>query len=179
MIFRDSHLSAIKTYTLAQSSFKKLFLPLIGAEILMIKMENKQKTLPASTAVLDYIQKQVSETLQPDLLQLLDTFEQASGFPAVMWGSSIVGFGRYSYRYASGHSGESMLVGFSPRAKAISLYLNCNLEENKELLDQLGKFTSAKSCLYIKKIADIDHEVLKKLIKISMAATLKAYPQEQ
>jgi hypothetical protein len=142
-------------------------------------MAKIQKTLPTSTAVMDYIQTHVAEPMLPDILQLITLFEQASGYAAMMWGSSIIGFGSYSYTYASEHSGTTMLVGFSPRAKAISLYLFCDLAANVELLASLGKFKAAKSCLYIKKTADIDLAVLEKLIKNSIGATLEKHPLAQ
>ena len=85
-----------------------------------------------------------------------------------MWGASIVGFGSYHYKYASGHEGDMCLVGFASRKDAIVLYL-CGRDENvEELLPKLGKYKSGKGCLYIKKLADVDQKVLQVLIKYSV-----------
>ena len=84
-----------------------------------------------------------------------------------MWGTSIVGFGRYDYRYASGRSGTWFRVGFSPRKTAISLYLMLDLEAQEDRLAALGKHQRGKSCLYIRRLADIDAKVLRELIEAS------------
>jgi Domain of unknown function (DU1801) len=89
----------------------------------------------------------------------------------------MIGFGSYHYKYASGHEGDAMLLGFSPRKSKISLYLAPGLAEREELLRGLGKHTTGKACVYINKLSDIDVEVLKKLIKQSILFLKEIYPE--
>jgi hypothetical protein len=84
-----------------------------------------------------------------------------------LWGSSIVGFGDYHYKYASGREGDSAIVGFSPRKQNLTVYLLCNLEAQEQLLEQLGKFKHGKGCLYINRLDDINLPVLRELIQLS------------
>ena len=86
-----------------------------------------------------------------------------------MWGSTIVGFGSYHYKYASGHEGDSPLIGFSPRKAQFSLYVFSPVEENKHLLDGLGKYKISKACIYVKKLSDINIDVLEKLCRANIA----------
>jgi hypothetical protein len=92
-----------------------------------------------------------------------------TGGSPVMWGASIIGFGSYHYRYQSGHEGDAPLVGFSPRAKAHSLYLNCDLSLYQDVLDRLGKHRMGKGCLYITRLPNVDEAVLEELIRASIA----------
>jgi hypothetical protein len=94
-----------------------------------------------------------------------------------MWGTSIVGFGRYHYKYASGHEGDACLAGFSSRKAEISLYLMPGLEAKQTLLAALGKHEAGKGCLYIKRVSDIDVRVLEQLIQESVAALRRRYPK--
>lgn len=113
-----------------------------------------------------------------DSFKLLDLFSETSGYEAKMWGPSIIGFGSYHYKYASGHEGDAPLVGFSPRKAKISLYFAPGDTEREELLKEFGKHTTGKACVYINKMADIDVEVLKKLIKQSIKFLRETYPEE-
>lgn len=102
---------------------------------------------------------------------------RASGEPAVMWGESIVGFGRYHYRYESGREGDWCRTGFSSRKSDISLYLTCDdFPEREALLAQLGRHKTGKACVYVRRLADIDIEVLDELIEGSLAAMKRMYP---
>ena len=92
-----------------------------------------------------------------------------SGHKAKMWGSTIIGFGSYHYKYDSGREGNAPLIGFSPRKAAFSLYVYSPTEENLHLLENLEKFKMAKSCIYVKKLADIDLSTLKKLCETTIA----------
>jgi len=92
-----------------------------------------------------------------------------------MWGSSIVGFGSYHYRYASGREGDWPLTGFSPRAKSLTIYIMPGFDLYPELMSKLGKYKTGKSCLYLKQLKDIDKAVLKSLIKKSVQAMKKKY----
>ncbi len=99
------------------------------------------------------------EALALDLL-----FRDATGFEPRMWGPSIIGYGRYSYRYDSGRTGDSLATGFSPRKAALSIYILPGYADFGPLLTRLGKHSAGKSCLYIKRLADIDMDVLRELI---------------
>jgi len=97
-----------------------------------------------------------------------EIMEQATGAEAKMWGDSIVGFGSYRYKYASGREGEWMLTGFSPRKRNLTLYIMSGFDEYDALLDDLGKYKTGKSCLYINKLEDIDLGVLTDLVQQSV-----------
>lgn len=114
----------------------------------------------------DFIAALNNETQRNDSLKLIAIIEQLTGLEAKMWGKSIIGFGQYHYRYDSGHEGESHLVGFSPRATALTLYLSAAIEQAEDLLKNLGKHKAGKGCIYVKKLDDIDIEVLKSIITI-------------
>ena len=98
---------------------------------------------------------------------------EASGHEPKMWGPSIVGFGQYHYKYASGHEGDMCEIGFSPRKRELSLYVTCDLQEFAPELAKLGKHRAGKGCLYVKRLADIDLAVLRKMIAKSLAKTRK------
>lgn len=103
--------------------------------------------------------------------QLCDLFETVTGLPAVMWGPAIVGFGHYHYQYESGRKGDFFQAGFSPRKANFSLYFMPGISDYSEFLENLGKYKTAKSCLYINSIAQIDIGVLSEMIRRSMQAT--------
>lgn len=113
-----------------------------------------------------------------DAYKLLDPFTETTGYTAKMWGPSIIGFGSYHYKYASGHEGDAALVGFSPRNSKISLYMACGQPGREELLERFGKHTSGKACIYINKVSDIDVDVLKELITDSDTFLQETYPNE-
>ena len=102
----------------------------------------------------------------------------ATGAPAQMWGTSIVGFGRYHYRYASGREGDFMIAGFSPRKRALTLYIMAGFSEYDALLAQLGKHTIGKSCLYIKRLADVDQAVVREIVERSVQYIREKYPEQ-
>ena len=117
----------------------------------------KNKTTETDKDVLAFIENFAdSDQKRNDSLALLELMELVSGYPPKMWGASIIGFGSYHYKYASGHEGDAPIIGFSPRKSAISLYVFTGLEEHEPLLNKLGKFKRGKACLYVTKIADID-----------------------
>ncbi|WP_242457397.1 DUF1801 domain-containing protein [Insulibacter thermoxylanivorax] len=111
-----------------------------------------------------------------DAYKLLEIFEETTGSPAKMWGTSIIGFGSYHYVYPTGHEGDAPYVGFSPRKAKISLYLMLSEDDREQLLSKLGKHTTGKACVYINKLDDIDLEVLKQLIQRSVAYLQELYP---
>lgn len=99
--------------------------------------------------------------------------KEISGENPYLWGPSIIGFGSYHYKYASGHEGDAPLLGFSPRKSKISLYVYTGTERQKALLNKLGKYTMGKACIYINKLQDIDTDILKEI----MRDTLQHYKQ--
>ena len=119
-------------------------------------------------AFLDTIE---NEKKRQEAHQLCDLFETATGLPAVMWGPAIVGFGNYHYKYESGREGDFFQAGFSPRKANFSLYLMPSVSDYSEYLEKLGKYKTAKSCLYITSIANIDKAILKQMIRRSMQST--------
>lgn len=136
----------------------------------------KNKTTATSQNVVDFVNAFAdSDQKKEDSFRLIELMQAWSGFEPKMWGPSIIGFGSYHYKYASGHEGDAPLIGFSPRKAAFSLYVVPPDGANKDLLDKLGKFKMAKACIYVKKLADIDLAVLEKLCKASIAWTSKHY----
>lgn len=109
-----------------------------------------------------------------DTRELISLMEEASGYGAYLTGS-IIGFGRYHYRYASGREGESIVVGFSPRKQNITIYIMPGYSDYETILDSLGKYKTGKSCLYINTLADIDSGQLRKLVSRSAKDMQKKY----
>lgn len=134
------------------------------------------KTIENDRSVLEFIEAVDSPKKKEDAYKLLDIFTETTGYPAKMWGTSIIGFGSYHYKYASGHEGDAPLVGFSPRKAKISLYFATGDTKREELLERFGKHTTGKACVYINKIEDIDVEVLKELINQSVTFLHETYP---
>ena len=136
----------------------------------------KNKTTQTETSVTDFINAVEDDTKRNDSFELITIMQKQTGFDAKMWGPGIIGFGSYHYKYASGHEGDAPLVGFSPRKDAFSFYA-CLTDENKqELLPNFGKHKVAKACVYFKKLADIDPEILKKMISLSVKNLNTLYP---
>lgn len=138
----------------------------------------KNKTTETQNSVTDFINAVENEVKKNDAFELLKIMQEITGFEPKMWGPSIIGFGSYHYKYESGHEGDAPLAGFSPRKTAITVYFYLPEEKREELLSKLGKHTSSKACIYIKKLADIDIEILKKIILLSIQYTQKLYPSK-
>ena len=124
--------------------------------------KTKAKTTETTKSVSSFVKSIEYKQRQKDCLAIIGIMEKQTGFDARMWGPSIIGFGSYHYRYESGHEGDAPLVGFSPRKAEFALYI-ANFDGKEELLKKFGKHKTAKSCVYIKKMEDIDIAVLKKL----------------
>ena len=139
----------------------------------------EQKTKETDADVIEFIEAVDNPKKRQDAHKLLELFEQTSGYPAKMWGPSIIGFGSYHYVYKTGHEGDAPLVGFSPRKAKTSLYVTIEDKDRERLLEQLGKHTSGKSCVYINKTEDIDLDVLKQLIRQSIEFLQELYPDKQ
>ena len=137
----------------------------------------KNKTTETNESIVDFINAFVEdETKKKDAFELIKIMQEVSHFEPKMWGPSIIGFGSYHYKYASGHEGDAPLVAFSPRKATISLYVYTAPEDRDELLAKLGKHKPSKGCIYVKKLADIEVDVLKNMIAISLENLKKLYP---
>jgi len=128
----------------------------------------KNKTESTDKSVDDFLQTVENEQKRKDSYELIALMEKLTGEQAKMWGPTIVGFGNYHYKYESGHEGNAPLVGFSPRKAALSLYVFTGLQEHEHLLENLGKFTMGKACIYAKKLADINLDTLTGLMNHSI-----------
>lgn len=135
------------------------------------------KTKETDSSVIEFIENVDSPKKRADAYQLLDIFTETTGYQAKMWGPSMIGFGKYHYKYKSGHEGDAPLVAFSPRKAKISLYFASDDQQRDILLKDFGKHTTGKACVYINKVADIDLTVLKALIKQSVAFLKETYPE--
>lgn len=126
------------------------------------------KTQPTDESVVAFLNSISNEKRREDSFKVLALMGEITGEEPIMWGSSIIGFGCYQYKYASGRAGEWFVTGFAPRKQALTLYIMSGFSEYDELLAKLGKHTTGKACLYIKKIEDIHLEVLRELIQQSV-----------
>ncbi len=139
-------------------------------------MAIKNKTTETEVNVFEFINTFVeNEQKKQDSLHLIALMQQWSGFEPKMWGPTMIGFGSYLYKYASGHEGDSMLIGFSPRKAEFSLYVSAPGNDNMALLDKLGKYKMGKACIYFKKLSDLNLEVLEDLCN----ATIKYLKENQ
>jgi hypothetical protein len=139
-------------------------------EDLNLTLMAKNKTTETEVNVTDFINTYVdNDQKKTDSFQLIELMREWSGFEPKMWGPTIIGFGSYHYKYASGHEGDCPLIGFSPRKMEFSLYVFSPTQENKHLLDDLGKFKIGKACIYVKKLTDINILTLEKLCRTTIA----------
>lgn len=134
------------------------------------------KTKPTESSVAAFIDALTDQTRRSDARALVKLMQSATGEKATMWGPSIIGFGSYHYTYDSGREGDMPLAGFSPRKAATVLYVNTKFQDFEGLRAKLGKHTTSKACIYIKKLADLDQKVLESLIVKSVAAMRERYP---
>ena len=132
------------------------------------------KTKKTEQSVNDFLNKIADAQRREDCFALAKLMEEATGCEPKMWGPSIVGFDSYHYKYESGREGDWLMTGFSPRKQDLTLYIMLGFEKHGDLMKQLGKHRTAKSCLYIKRLSDVHVPTLKKLIKASVK-DLKAY----
>lgn len=126
------------------------------------------KTQPTDVSISNFLATVSSPQKQADAKALDALFRQATGFNPVMWGPSIVGYGRYHYKYASGREGDFLATGFSPRKANFSVYILPGYNDYSDLLAKIGKFKKGVSCLYFNKLADIDTTILTQLIQIGL-----------
>ena len=139
---------------------------------------SENKTQPSDLSAADLITAVDHPTRRADGLALLEVFTRVTGFDPVVWGSSIIGFGRYHYRYDSGREGDFLATGFAVRKANLVVYIMPGYGDYDAILDRLGKHKKGKSCLYINKLADIDLAVLEELILAGLRDLDKIWPVE-
>ncbi len=122
------------------------------------------KTLPTDASVLSFLAEIEDDEKRKDSEVLIAMMQKVSGKPAVMWGPSIIGFGSYHYTYESGREGDMPEIGFSPRKANLTIYVYQGFDDFGELLGKLGKHSTSVACLYIKRLSDVDIDVLQKII---------------
>lgn len=137
-------------------------------------MATKNKTAETTVSVTDFVNSFVDkEQKKQDSFRLINLMREWSGFEPKMWGPTIIGFGSYHYKYASGHEGDAPLLGFSPRKAEFSLYVVSQGHDNKKWLDRLGKYKMGKACIYFKKLDDLNLDILEQLSKATIRYTLE------
>ncbi len=136
--------------------------------------ENKTAITPVDPR--DFIEGVEHPTRKADALVLFDLYKRITGYEPRMWGPTIIGFGRYEYKYESGRTGESLAAGFSPRKANLSIYIVPGYQDYDEILARLGKYKIGKSCLYVNKLADVDMDVLEELIRTGLSDLDKIWP---
>ena len=134
------------------------------------------KTKENDASVTEFLDAVPDERKRADAYQVLELMQKVTGHEPKMWGGSIVGFGSYHYKYDSGREGDWPISGFSPRKTALTLYIMAGFQEYDDLLAKLGKYKTGKSCLYVKRLEDVDLEVLERLVGASVEAIAKKYP---
>ena len=136
----------------------------------------QNKTQPTKQKVSDFINGIEDPQKRADCRELMKVMRAVTGRRATMWGPSIVGYGKYHYRYESGREGDFFLTGFAPRKQALTIYIISGFSAFEALMNKLGKYKTGKSCLYVKRLDDIDREVLAQLIQASVDHLREKYP---
>lgn len=135
----------------------------------------ENKTQPTKASVAAFLDSIDDTGQRADARKVAAMMRKATGKQAKMWGPSIVGYGSYHYKYDSGREGDHMITGFSPRKQALSVYIMPGFKTFDPLMKKLGKFKTGKSCLYIKRLSDVDEKVLERLIEESVKHMRKKY----
>lgn len=135
----------------------------------------KNKTQPTKANVSDFINAIDDTEKRADVRKIAAMMRKATGKRARMWGASIVGFGTYHYKYASGREGDFLITGFSPRKQALTIYIMPGFAKFDTLMKKLGKYKTGRSCLYIRRLSDVDEAVLEQLISESVKHMQKKY----
>jgi hypothetical protein len=133
------------------------------------------KTKPTGRSVTAFLNEIDDEKKRQDAFTILEMMRKATKAEPYMWGASIVGFGTYHYKYASGHEGDAPITGFSPRQRNLTLYVMAGFEGRDELLKRLGKHTTGKACLYINSLDDIHMPTLRKIVQESVKYVKKTH----
>lgn len=138
----------------------------------------ENKTKPTQQSATAFIDRLDDKQRRVDAKKVASMMRKATGARATMWGESIVGFGQYHYKYASGREGDFLLTGFSSRKQALTLYIMAGFSEFGALMNKLSQYKTGKSCLYIKSLADVDEKVLEQLINRSVKYMCKNYQKK-
>lgn len=133
------------------------------------------KTVPTKTSVTEYIRTLDSSQRRADSKVIMKMMRKITGHRPVMWGDTLIGYGKYHYVYDSGREGDACLTGFSPRKQNMVIYIMPGFKSYSALLKKLGKHKTSVSCLYFNKLADLDYQVLEKLIEKSVVEMRKRY----
>lgn len=136
---------------------------------------SSNKTIETTASVKDFLKTVPVEQQRQDSKTLMKIMEKIVGDKAKMWGDSLVGFGKYHYQYASGREGDFFLTGFSPRKSNLSIYILAGFENFEKELARLGKHKTARACLYVKKLDDVDLDILEQIIRDSVATIRERY----
>ena len=136
----------------------------------------ENKTIPTKKDVVEFLNGVPDEKKRKDSFALLELMKEVTGQEPVMWGDAIVGFGTCHYHYASGREGDMPLAGFSPRKQNLTVYIMSGFDEYEPLLQNLGKHSTGKSCLYFKRVDEIDLPTLKELVRLSVEHVQKTNP---
>jgi hypothetical protein len=136
---------------------------------------SEMKTRATEASVDGLLRSMPDDARRQDCLRLLEIMKRATGAVPKLWGAGMVGFGSYHYRYESGREGDWFVTGFSPRKANLTLYIMAGFDRYPELLERLGRFKTGKSCLYVKKLADVDEQVLVELIAASVDHMRRTY----
>ncbi|HEX9220715.1 MAG TPA: DUF1801 domain-containing protein [Gemmatimonadaceae bacterium] len=135
----------------------------------------EQKLKPGEESVSAFLDRIERETRRTECYALVDMMKRATNTKPRIWGSGVIGFGNYHYKYASGHEGDCFVAGFAPRKTALTVYITAGVERFPKLLANLGKHKAGKGCLYIKKLDDVDLSVLEELVSRSVEWTKATY----
>ena len=135
----------------------------------------KNKTTETRNNVQEYLNNIPDANRRKDCSEIIELIQKLTGLEPKMWGTAIVGFGSYHYKYESGHEGEAPLAGFASRANAIALYFSLTAEQREELLKKFGKHKTGKGCIYIQNLQDVDLKVLSKMITNSVENNKNKY----
>lgn len=135
------------------------------------------KTIGTDGSVEDYLSSITPEAKREDCRKVSAMMARLTGHPPKMWGASIVGFGSYHYKYETGREGDSLRTGFAARAQNISIYIMPGYQDFDDELSRLGKYKIGKSCLYIKKLADVDEGVLEEMVAKGLKLLAETYPE--
>ncbi|MGP1352190.1 MAG: DUF1801 domain-containing protein [Parasphingopyxis sp.] len=135
----------------------------------------ENKTKPTKKSPADFIAAVEPDWKRADAQTVCAMMERLSGEKPKMWGPSIIGFGQYHYKYESGREGDFMLTGFSPRKTALTLYIMGGFPRHEEIMARLGTYKTGKSCLYVKRLSDIDMDVLEELVAASLSYMRETY----
>lgn len=123
------------------------------------------KTVPTNSNVVDFLATLEDEAQRRESEELIVMMQDVSGYPPVMWGPSIIGFGTQHYKYESGREGDMPIIGFSPRKGKFAFYLTYEIERYKDQLEKVGNYQNGKACIYFKRLSDLDKSELKELIR--------------